>query len=85
MLKLSALFSVPVEQLLDDYNLFLFRNQGLQIKKMRKMKNMSQKQFSAFLGVPFGTLQQWEQNRVIMFKSSWEKMMEKIDPITIPE
>lgn len=77
MLKISELFSVPVTELLDDYNLFIYHNQGEQIKKMRENRNMTQREFARRLGVPYGTLQQWEQNRVQMFKSAWENLMER--------
>ena len=33
MLKIAELFAVPVTELLDEYNLFLYNDQGKQIKK----------------------------------------------------
>ena len=36
MEKLAELFEVPLEDLLDDYNLFLLRGQGAQIKAIRQ-------------------------------------------------
>ena len=69
MLRISELFSIPVTDLLDEYNLFLYNGQGEQIKKMREARNMTQREFARRLGVPYGTLQQWEQNRVQCFKS----------------
>lgn len=75
MLRISELFSIPVTDLLDEYNLFLYNGQGEQIKKMREAKNMTQREFARRLGVPYGTLQQWEQNRVQMFKSAWRNLM----------
>lgn len=77
MLKIAELFSVPITDLLDEYNLFLYNNQGKQIKRMRERRNMSQREFARRLGVPYGTLQQWEQNRVQMFKSAWKKLLER--------
>ena len=44
---------------------------------MRERRNMSQREFARRLGVPYGTLQQWEQNRVQMFKSAWKKLLER--------
>ena len=77
MLKIAELFSVPITDLLDEYNLFLYNDQGKQIKRMRERRNMSQREFARRLGVPYGTLQQWEQNRVQMFKSAWKKLLER--------
>lgn len=71
--KLSALaelFEVPLDYLLDDYNRFLY--EGQRIKQVRALKGMTQKEYAKYLGVPFGTLQQWEQDRVSIFKSTWE-------------
>lgn len=73
MVKLAELYHVPVEELLDEYNLFLYKGQGKQIKRIRQGLGLTQKQYAERLGVPPGTLQQWEQNRMRIFKSSWEK------------
>lgn len=77
MLKIAELFSIPVTELLDEYNLFLYNDQGEQLKKMRENRNMSQREFARRLGVPYGTLQQWEQNRVQMFKRAWKNLMDR--------
>ena len=71
--KIAALLDVPVTELLDAFNLFLYNDQGKQIKAMRQRLNLTQKDFAAKLGVKIGTLKQWEQNRVRIFKSTWEK------------
>ncbi len=77
MKKIAELFSVPVTELLDDFNLFLYNGQGRQIKEIRKHRNMTQAEFARRLGVPLGTLKAWEQDRVQIFKSTWEKLMQK--------
>ena len=74
MRKIAELFSVPVTKLLDDFNLFLYRGQGQQIKQARAQKSMTQKEYAKYLGVPFGTLQQWEQDRVSITKRTWESL-----------
>ena len=73
MEKLAGLYDVSVEELLDEYNLFLYKGQGEQIQKIRQGLGLTQKQYAEQLGVPPGTLKQWEQNRVRIFKSTWEK------------
>ncbi|MDE6280468.1 MAG: helix-turn-helix domain-containing protein [Oscillospiraceae bacterium] len=35
---------------------------------------MTQKEYAKYLGVPFGTLQQWEQDRVSISKGTWESL-----------
>ena len=72
--KAANLFGIPVTAMLDDYNLFLFRGQGKQIKELRKSMKLTQFQFAGFLGIPIGTLKNWEQNRVCIQKSNFEKL-----------
>ena len=73
MEKIAQLFEVPVETLLDDYNLFLRKGQGEQIKAIRTKLGLTQKQYADKLGVSLGNLKHWEQNRKQIFKSTWEK------------
>ena len=73
MEKLAELFEVPLEDLLDDYNLFLLRGQGAQIKAIRQRQGLTQKAYAAQLGVPLQKFKRWEQGNVQIFKSTWEK------------
>ena len=73
MEKLAELFEVPLEDLLDDYNLFLLRGQGAQIKAIRQRLGLTQKAYAAQLGVPLQKFKRWEQGNVQIFKSTWEK------------
>ena len=73
MEKIAQLFEVPVDTLLDDYNLFLRNGQGNQIKAIRTKLGLTQKQYADKLGVSLGNLKHWEQNRKQIFKSTWEK------------
>ena len=75
MRKLAELFEVPLETLLDEYNLFLYHGQGKQIKAMRAARNMTQAEYAKRLGVPIGNLKQWETDRVQIFKSTWQQIM----------
>ena len=73
MEKIAQLFEVPVDMLLDDYNLFLRNDQGEQIKAIRTKLGLTQREYADKLGVSLGSLKQWEQNRKQIFKSTWEK------------
>ena len=73
MEKLAELYDVPVEELLDGYNLFLYKGQGEQIQKIRQGLGLTQKQYAQRLGVSFDHLRKWEQNRVRIYKLTWEK------------
>ena len=73
MEKIAQLFEVPVDMLLDDYNLFLRNGQGNQIKAIRTKLGLTQRQYADKLGVSLGNLKHLEQNRKQNFKSTWEK------------
>ncbi len=77
MEKIAQLFEVPVDTLLDDYNLFLRNGQGNQIKAIRMKLGLTQKQYADKLGVSLGNLKHWEQNRKQIFKSTWEKFFKQ--------
>ena len=72
MEKLAALFDIPVTELLDDFNIFLYNDQGKQIREKRFALNMTQCEYADMLGVHIENLKKWEQNRVQVFKSTWE-------------
>ena len=73
MERIARLFEVPAETLLDDYNLFLRKGQGEQIKAIRTKLGLTQREYADKLGVSLGSLKQWEQNRKQIFKSTWER------------
>ena len=73
MEKLVTLFGIPVTDMLDGYNRFLYDGQGRQIRERRKHLGMTQREYAALLGVPLGALKRWEQNKVRIFKSTWER------------
>lgn len=67
--KAAKLFKIDVTELLDNYNLFLYRGQGEQIKRLRESLKLTQSEFAKHIGVPLGTLKKWEQNRVFIPKN----------------
>ncbi len=73
MQKLAELYEIPVTDLLDDYNMFLYLDQGKQIREKRDKLGLTRKQYADLLGVHAGTLKRWELNTVNIFKSTWEK------------
>lgn len=74
MEKLAALYGVPMTELLDDFNMFLYNNQGKQIREKRLSLHMTQSEYAKIIGVHVGSLKKWEQNKVRIFKSTWERL-----------
>ena len=74
MERIAALFGVPVEELLDDYNLFLYRDQGRQIQEKRLVLGMTQREYADRLGVPYASLGRWERNKMRIAKGTWERI-----------
>jgi transcriptional regulator with XRE-family HTH domain len=73
MKKLAKLYEIPITDLLDDFNLFLYNNQGTQIRAKRMQLGLSRKEYAKILGVHPGSLKKLELNTVRIFKSTWKK------------
>lgn len=71
--KISYILGVEMEQLMDDYNRFLYHDQGKQIQAKREALGMTVVQYAKYLGVQPGKLRKWEKNQVQIYKSTWEK------------
>ena len=72
--RLAGLYDVPVLDLMDEYNLFLYKGQGEQLTCIRHSLGMTQLQFAKMLGVARNTVIRWEQNQIIVSKSTWQKI-----------
>jgi transcriptional regulator with XRE-family HTH domain len=75
--KLANLFGVNIKKLLDDYNLFLYSGQGKQIKALRNRLGLTVSKFAKLYNTTHNTVRNWENNKVIIFKSSWERLFNK--------
>lgn len=73
--KLAVLYRIDVYELLDDYNRFLYDGQGQQIKAIRKQLQITQKDLAVMMNVEITKVKRWEQNKVRMFKGTWEKLL----------
>ncbi len=75
--KIASLYNVPVLSLLDDFNTFLYNDQGKQVRAKRKALQMTQKEFAKHLGVEIHCIKRWENNKARMFKSTWERLFKE--------
>lgn len=73
MKKLAELYRIPVTDLLDDFNLFLYNIQGKQIRAKKMQLGVSRKEYAKIIGLHPGSLKKWELNTVRIFKSTWKK------------
>lgn len=76
--KLSMLYGVPVDDLLDDYNRFLYKGQGKTIQEYRESLGMKKKPFARMLGISPTLLREWEADKKRMNINSWEKYFKDI-------
>ena len=72
--RIADLFGVDIVDLLDDYNLFLYRGQGSQIRSIRQSACLTQKRFAEHLGVQAGTVKRWESDKMRMTRAYWERL-----------
>lgn len=77
--KLAAFYGLSPADLLDDYNLFLYRGQGKQLRAYRQQLNMSREQFAEFFHISPVSLASWECDKNRMFKRQWEQHFKQID------
>lgn len=73
--KLAELFGINIDDLLDDYNRFIYDGQGWQIRKLRKSMGLTQYQFGKLYGVSAGAVKRWESEKVRVTKGTWERIM----------
>ena len=72
--KLATLYQVPITDLLDEYNLFLYQGQGWQVKALRESRGMTVAQFAEHLGVYASTVRKWERDQARMTRRIWDKL-----------
>ncbi len=71
--KLTILFDIPIEDLLDGYNLFLHKGQGRLIREYRESVGLNKNQFARMLNIAPVMLRNWENDKKRMTVNSWEK------------
>ena len=79
--KAAGLFQIDVSLLLDEYNAFLYRGQGKQIKGLRKAMKLTQSQFAEYIKSPLGTLKKWEQEKSTIPKNTFKMLSELADAL----
>lgn len=73
--KLAALYGVPVEGFLDEYNLFLYCGQEQQIRAYRQACGLSRKGFAMLTGLGESSVKAWETGSKVISRRCWEKLV----------
>ena len=75
MTKLSDIYNVDLDVLLDDYHRFIYFNQGKNIKSIRKELGMNQKELAESLGVSLLVIKRAEQEKVRFLEKNYIKLI----------
>lgn len=75
--RLAKVFEVPPEDLLDEYNRFLYDGQGKGIREHRLQRALTQTGLAKELGIDPSNIQVWEAEKKRISKASWEKYFKK--------
>ncbi len=75
--RLAELYNIPVADLLDAYNQFLYDGQAARIRTYRESLGLRKKPFARKMGIPIRSLQAWESGSKTLSRQSWEKYFQK--------
>lgn len=76
--KLAALYQLPLEDLLDGYNRFLYRGQGKLIREHRQSLGLGKKPYARLLEISPSSLRAWESEKIRITKNAWEKYFKDV-------
>ncbi len=76
--KIAELLEAPVDEFIDEYNCFIQKGQGRQIRALRSSLKMSQRDFAEYCGVDRSVVGKWELDKVVILKSTWENIFKNI-------
>lgn len=71
--RLAELYGVPVTDLLDGYNRFLYDGQARQILAIRQRAGLSRAAFARKTGISESSLRAWETETKTISKKCWER------------
>lgn len=71
--KLARPYTVPVTDLLDDFNCFLYEGQAKRIQAYRQQLGLGRKSFARCTGIPLTSLREWENGKKVISRRCWEQ------------
>ena len=78
--KLAALYSIPVEDILDDYTLFLHRGGGDFLRRYREAKGWSRQQLADHAKVGRTSIRCWETEQKTISQKCFRLLAENLGP-----
>ncbi len=76
MMKLSEMYKIDLDVLLDDYHRFIYYNQGQNIRRIRQDLGLNQEELAESLGVSLIVVKKAEQEKVRFLKKNYIKLMD---------
>ena len=78
--KLAALYGIPVEDILDDYTLFLHRGGGAFLRRYREAKGWNRQQLTDHAKVSRTSIRCWENGQKTISQKCFRLLAEKLGP-----
>lgn len=72
MERLAAFFEIPISDLLDDYNLFLYRGQAQQVREHREKLGLNVPQFALHYKINPENVYAWESDAKVISRKMWQ-------------
>jgi len=76
--KLAALFGIPVEDILDDYTLFLHRGGGAFLRRYREAKGWNRQQLADHAKVGCTSIRTWENGQKSISHKCFDLLVENL-------
>ena len=71
--KLAALFHIPLQDLLDEYNAFMYNDPAKKIREYRMSLGLGTERFARKIGTSDTCVRSWENNTKLISRKSWER------------
>lgn len=76
--KLAALYGIPVEDILDDYTLFLHRGGGVFLREYRQVKGWNRQQLADHAKVGCTSIRTWENGQKSISHKCFDLLVENL-------
>ena len=77
--KIADIYNIDITCLLDDYMMFIYIGQGMQIKALRKSLGLTQKELANMFNTPKSNAKHWEQERCFIQYENYIKIKDFFD------